>query len=320
MSPIDQPTTTQHHFDDEATGRHEGRRLSRRAMVRMAGGAVAAATIAPAIGVSLAGAQGQGTGPQSPLSVPENDSRIFPTTLTYTGAEDAQITGYQVVPIDKLGEALPLVMVCPDEDGLTEHIKDVTRRLAVEGYIAVAVDPLSRSGGTSTAAQASASPAAMAGNDLDLLVGDFQALIGHYDTSGEADLERIGMTGFGFGGDVTWRAATQIPELKAAVAWYGENPPLEEVPNIHAAVLGIYSDDASDAANAGKDDLEAALQDAGVTYELKEYPGTQRGFHNDSGERYNQEQAQAAWNDMLDWFAQYLMAGDSATPMATPQG
>lgn len=312
MSRNDQSTPMHDHLTD--------RRLSRRAMMRMTGGAVAAAALAPALGMSLASAQGQGAGPQSPLSVPENDSRLFPTTLTYKGADDAQITGYQVVPIDKLGEALPLVMICPDERGLTEHIKDVTRRLAVEGYIAVAVDPLSRSGGTSAASGASASPAAMAGDTMDLLVGDFQALIGHYQTSGEADLEKVGMTGFGFGGDVTWRAATQIPELKAAVAWYGENPPLEDVPNIKAAVLGIYSDDANDPANGGKDDLEAALQDAGVTYELKTYPGTQRAFHNDRGEQYNQEQAQAAWNDMLDWFAQYLLASGSATPMATPQG
>ncbi len=316
MSLIDQSAAMQQNHANETSER----RLSRRAMMRMAGGAVAAAAIAPALGVSLAGAQGQGNGPQSPDAVPENDSRIFPTTLTYKGADEAQITGYQVVPIDMLGQALPLVMVCPDEDGLTEHIKDVTRRLAIEGYIAVAIDPMSRAGGTSTDAEASASPAAMAGADKETLVADFQALISHYQTSGEADLEKIGMTGFGFGGDVTWLAATQIPELKAAVAWYGENPPLEDVPNIQAAVLGIYSEDAEDAANAGTGDLEAALQDAGVTYELKTYPGTQRAFHNDTGERYNQEQAQAAWNDMLDWFSQYLMASDSATPMATPQG
>ena len=76
-----------------------------------------------------------------------------------------------------------------------------------------------------------------------------------------------------------------------------------------------------DFANEGREDLEAALQEAGTTYQINVYEGTQHAFHNDTGQRYNQEQAPVAWNDMLAWFEQYLVAGgDSATPMATPEG
>jgi carboxymethylenebutenolidase len=304
--------------------------MSRRDMMsrvlRITGGIGAAATVLTQLGVKASaqgaatpGATPTATEPRSPLSVPENDPRVFATNLTFTGADEAQVYAYQALPFDLLGEKLPLVMVCHENRGLTEHIRDVTRRLAVEGYLAVAVDLVSREGGTDAVADPADIPALLTEGDMNRHVADFQALITHFGTSGEADLERVGMTGFCFGGGITWRAATQIPELKAAVAWYGPPPPLEDVPNISAAVLGIYSDDPDDFANEGRDQLEAALQEAGVTHEIKVYEGTQHAFHNDTGQRYNEEQAQVAWQDMLDWFSQHLVAG-GATPMATPEG
>jgi carboxymethylenebutenolidase len=86
------------------------------------------------------------------------------------------------------------------------------------------------------------------------------------------------------------------------------------VPNIVAAVLGVYSDDPGDGANNGLDNLRAALEVAGITHEIRQYPGTQHAFHNDTGQRYNAEQAAAAWNDTVAWFAQYVLSGGSATP------
>jgi carboxymethylenebutenolidase len=94
--------------------------------------------------------------------------------------------------------------------------------------------------------------------------------------------------------------------LRAGVAFYGPPPPLEEVPNITAAMLGIYSDDPDDFANEGRDELDAALADAGTTYEIRVYPDTQHAFHNDTGQRYNPEQAEAAWVDTLTWLGNYL--------------
>ena len=329
MSPLDSLTPMQRYLVHEFVEDYEDGIMSRRDMMsrilRITGSAAAAATVLTSLGVKSGGAQGSTpvppSEPQSPLSVAENDERIFATNLTFKGADEAQVRGYQVVPLDKLGEPLPLVMVCHENRGLTEHIKDVTRRLAVEGYLAVAVDLLSREGGTDAIEDPSDIPALLTDGDMNRHVADFQALITHYGTSGEADMERIGMTGFCFGGGITWRTATQIPELKAAVAWYGPPPPLEDVPNIKAAVLGIYSDDPDDFANEGRDDLDAALREAGVTHEIKVYEGTQHAFHNDTGQRYNAEQAEVAWNDMLAWFEQHLVAGgDSATPMATPAG
>ncbi len=171
--------------------------------------------------------------------------------------------------------------------------------------MAVAVDLLSREGGTS-ANVADEIPAILSEADPSRHVGDFQAAIAHYQTDGTVDSERIGMVGFCFGGGITWRTATQTPELKAAVPFYGPPPPLEDVPNITAAVLGVYAEDPDDFANEGRNELEQALSEAGITFEIRVYPGTMHAFHNDTGPRDNQEQALAAWNDTLAWLGEHV--------------
>ncbi|MFM9105879.1 MAG: dienelactone hydrolase family protein, partial [Chloroflexota bacterium] len=123
-----------------------------------------------------------------------------------------------------------------------------------------------------------------------------------------ADANRLCMTGFCFGGGITWRTATKLESLRAGAAWYGPPPPLEDVPGIRAAMLGIYAEDPKDFANRGRDELAAALEAAGDTFEIAVYPGTQHAFHNDTSPRWNEEQALVAWDDMLAWFAEYAPA------------
>jgi carboxymethylenebutenolidase len=113
------------------------------------------------------------------------------------------------------------------------------------------------------------------------------------------------MTGYCFGGGITWRCATAIPELRAAVPFYGPAPELEDVPNIQAAVLGVYAEQ-DERINAGIEALEQALMDAGKTYDINIYPGVNHAFHNDTGERYIEAQATQAWNDTLEWFEQHV--------------
>jgi carboxymethylenebutenolidase len=198
------------------------------------------------------------------------------------------------------------VLICHENRGLTDHIRDVARRYAVEGYLACALDLLSREGGTAAIADASSIPAILTEGDPLRHVADFQAAIASYEGIAEADTSRVGMNGFCFGGGITWLAATQIAELKAAAPFYGPPPPLDAVPNITAAVLGVYSDDPSDFANEGRDALEAALTESGVTFQINVYPSSQHGFHNDTGQRYSEEAATAAWGDTLAWFGQYV--------------
>jgi carboxymethylenebutenolidase len=119
------------------------------------------------------------------------------------------------------------------------------------------------------------------------------------------DGERVGMTGYCFGGGVTWQVAAALPQLKAAAPFYGRAPELEKVPDIQAAVLGVYAEQ-DERINAGIAELEPALMDAGTTYQINIYPGVGHAFHNDTGGRYLEEQATQAWMDTLAWFEQHI--------------
>lgn len=324
MSPLDNLNPMQKYLVHEFVEDYEDGLMSRRDMVsrvlKITGGTAAAASVLTALGVQAGGAQESTPvmpdGPQSPLSVAEDDPRVIAEEITFPGGDGQMVTAYQAKPAPGGGtpEAgtpaavapYPVVLVCHENRGLTPHIPDVARRYAVNGYLACAPDLLSREGGTASIADPSSIPAILTEGDPARHVEDFQAAIAYYGDVSDADTSRIGMNGFCFGGGITWRAATIIPELKAAVPFYGPPPPLDAVPNIQAAVLGVYSDDPNDFANEGLDDLRSALEQAGITHQINVYPDSQHAFHNDTGQRYSEAAALAAWNDTLAWFGQYL--------------
>ena len=300
--------------------------MSRRDMIsrvlHITGGVAATATVLTQLGVKAASAQDGTPAPPPPpsearssVAVPADDPRIVAEDVTFPGADGAAIMAYQAMPAAGEGP-FPVVLICHENRGLTEHIRDVARRWATQGYVAVAVDLLSREGGTASIADPSEIPALLSDEaTLPRHVADFQAAAAYYATQEFADTSRLGLTGFCFGGGITWRAATQMPELDAAAPYYGPPPPLDAVPNIRAAVLGVYSDDPDDFANQGREALIAALEEAGVTFEINIYPDTQHAFHNDTGARWNEQQALAAWHDTVAWFEQYVKAAaDDATP------
>ncbi|HLE13801.1 MAG TPA: dienelactone hydrolase family protein [Anaerolineales bacterium] len=216
--------------------------------------------------------------------------------------EGATLLGYLARPG---GEgSIPVVLVCHENRGLTEHIKDVTRRLARAGYAALAVDLLSRQGGTA-ALSSDQVPGALGSTDPEQFVQDFRSGLSYLQEQPFVQAERVGMVGFCFGGGVTWLAATRLPELRAAAPFYGPHPPVEEVPNIQAAVLAIYAGN-DQRINQGIPAIEEAMQQNDKVYEKVIYPNTDHAFHNDTGPRYNPEAAQDAWSRTLDWFERYL--------------
>jgi carboxymethylenebutenolidase len=113
------------------------------------------------------------------------------------------------------------------------------------------------------------------------------------------------MVGFCFGGGVTWLVAAGVPELRAAIPFYGPPVPESAVPNISAPVLAIYAENDARITSTA-DAIEAAMQANGKTFRRVTYPGVDHAFHNDTGQRYNAEAAQAAWAETLAWFEQYL--------------
>lgn len=239
-------------------------------------------------------------GAQSPLSVPEGDPELETGDVTFTSQGD-EITAYLARPIAE--GTYPAVMICHENRGLTDHIRDVARRFAKEGYVAIAPDLLAREGGTATLDR-DAVPGLLTDAGIDRHVADFSAAYEYLQGQEFVETDRIGMNGYCFGGGVTWATVTQLP-LKAAAPFYGPAPDLEQVPNIQAAVLGVYAEQ-DERINGGIEPLQAALDAAGITYELKIYPGVDHAFHNDTGGRYVEEQALQAWSDMLAWFGEHV--------------
>ena len=151
-------------------------------------------------------------GAQSPLSVPTDDPAVIGETITLTSSGE-EIGGYLAQPAAE--GVYPAVLVCHENRGLTPHIEDVTRRFAKEGYVALALDLLWREGGTANIGN-DERPGLLTGAGIERHVGDFVAALGYVQSMENVDAERIAMTGYCFGGGVTWACATAIPELKAA--------------------------------------------------------------------------------------------------------
>jgi carboxymethylenebutenolidase len=264
-------------------------------------------TFEPTTGPAATGtpAASASSSPTAPVSgtVSPDDPAIEAGPTEFPG-EGATLLGYLARP--KGDGPFPTVLVCHENRGLTEHIRDVTRRLAKAGYAALAVDLLSRQGGTDAVGSGNV-PGALGNTPPEQFVSDFRSGWQHLQTLPFADAARVGMVGFCFGGGVTWRVATKMPELRAAVPFYGPHPPVEDVPGINAAVLAIYGE-LDQRINQGIPAIEAAMQAHNKVYEKVIYPNADHAFHNDTGSRYNPEAAQDAWARTLAWFGQYLTA------------
>ncbi|MEV7134824.1 dienelactone hydrolase family protein [Arthrobacter sp. NPDC093128] len=240
-------------------------------------------------------------GAKSPLSVPEGAAGLVTATVRFpSGGTD--ISAYLARP--EGDEAGPAVLVCHENRGLTPHIQDVARRFAKAGYAALAPDLLSREGGTASLDR-DAVPGALTQAGASRHVADFSAAFDYLNAQPFVDSGRIAMTGYCFGGGITWQAATELTGLKATSAFYGPAPDLDKLSAIKPAVLGVYAE-LDDRITGALPAFRDALAVTDVRHELKVYPGVDHAFHNDTGERYNEAQATAAWNDTLAWFGKYV--------------
>jgi carboxymethylenebutenolidase len=176
--------------------------------------------------------------------------------------------------------------------------------LAKAGYMALAVDLLSRQGGTQAVGSDNV-PGVLGSLPPEQFVEDFVSGLDYLRDQPYADADRAGMVGFCFGGGVTWLVATRVRSLRAAVPFYGPHPPVGDVPGIQAAVLAIYAG-RDDRINQGIAEIEAAMQQQGKVYEKVVYPDVDHAFHNDTGSRYSPQAAQDAWRRALEWFDRYL--------------
>jgi carboxymethylenebutenolidase len=247
-------------------------------LAAITGGTAAAAALLPAL-------DGAGTGGQI---VPADDPRLETGYVKYP-IEGGEMRAYSARP--KGAGKLAGVIVIHENRGLVPHIEDIARRVALEGYHAVAPDALSPFGGTPADPQ-EARPLFQK-LDREANTKNFAAAVAYLKTGPQAT-GKVACTGFCWGGGVTNQVAVHAPDLDAAIPFYGAQPAAEDVPKIKAAMLIHYAgDDAR--IDAGIPAFKEALEKAGVEHTIHMYEGAGHAFMNDTGQRYNKEAAELAW-------------------------
>jgi carboxymethylenebutenolidase len=257
--------------------------MSRRAFLDrlavMAGGTAAATALLPVLENNYAHAD----------TIAADDPRLATRDVSVPHAA-GNVACYEAAP--RAGARLGTVLVIHENRGLNPHIKDIARRLAVEGFLAVAPDLLSIAGGTP--ADADRAMAMFQTLDRNAAVAEARSVGDLYlrDPRGNG---KLGAVGFCWGGGTVNLLAVAEERLAAGVAYYGAQPPADQVPRIHAALLLHYAG-LDQPIDAGIPAYEAALRAAGKRFEIHVYPGVNHAFNNDTNEaRYDRAAAELAW-------------------------
>jgi carboxymethylenebutenolidase len=293
-------------------------RLARREMLRrivlMAGGVALASGVLKNLGLTASEveiAEAAASAPtvvaqQEGITVRPDDPTIQVEMITYprSGGPEPNI-GYLARP--RSGGPYPGIVIIHENRGLLEHFKDVARRFAKQGYAALAVDLVAPSGGTARYSDPAQASAALGQTPPATLVSMLIDARRRLQEVPGVRRDRIGATGWCFGGGMTWRFVTQDPEVRAAVPFYGSAPPIEDVPKIRASVLALYGA-LDERLNASVPAVREAMQRANVAHEIHIYPGADHAFFNDTGQRYHKPSADDAWRRMVAWFDRYLKA------------
>jgi carboxymethylenebutenolidase len=328
---MEQLNETQRYFIDEHIEDHREGLISRRELFRrvtlIAGSAAVASTILAACDLSpkpaatspssapSAGASGSpslvaqafATPPPSTttdgVTVRENDSRIVVSKPAVKGSDGADLQAYMAKA--NVSGRVPGVIVIHENRGQTEHIRDVVRRVATAGFAGLNIDLAARDGGAAKLTDQATYNAALGKRSVPDKISDHKAAVDFLKTQTSGT---IGVVGFCFGGGETWNVVIAALDLKAAVPFYGPKPTtnFDDLAKAKAAVSAIYAE--QDTAITGTaPQMEEQLKKAGVDYKITTYPGVGHAFHNDTGTRYNPEQAQRAWVATIEWFRKYLV-------------
>jgi len=232
--------------------------------------------------------------------VARDDNRLQSESLEYKGAT-GKVRGAFVKP--KGASKLPGVVVIHENRGLNPHIEDVNRRVALEGFLALAPDALSPLGGTPADSDKARTMIRTLDkkSTLDNYLDAVQFLRTHPMSTG-----KVGVVGFCWGGGMANQIAVNDPQLSAAVPFYGRQPAAEDVPKIKASLLLHYAG-LDERINKGIPAYEAALKAAGINYQMYYYEGAKHAFNNDTNAaRYNKDAAQLAWKRTITFLTEKL--------------
>ena len=233
-------------------------------------------------------------------AIPGNDQTLHTEYIKYPGFT-GEMKAYLAKPEGE--EKLPSVIVIHENRGLVPHIEDVTRRMASEGFLALAPDALSPLGGTPE--NMDEGRTLMQQLDNQSTIKNFVAAVEYLKTH-PLSTGKVGCTGFCWGGGMTNEVAVHSQDLSAAVPYYGRQPAPEDVPKIKASMLIHYAGN-DERINSGIPAFEEALKNASIDYKIFIYEGAQHAFNNDtSPDRYNKEAAELAWKRTIDFFKEKL--------------
>ena len=235
--------------------------------------------------------------------IPTTDARIKTETLEFPVPGYGKMKGYLSRPANATATTkLPGILVVHENRGLNPHIEDITRRLAVDGYMAFAPDALTPLGGYPGDEDKARSLFAQLDQTKtrEDLVAATQMLQGRADCTG-----KVGAVGFCYGGGVAHTLATRLPTLAAAVPFYGNHPANEDAAKVKAPLL-IHFAGVDERINAAWPAYESALKAAGAKYTAHHYAGTQHGFNNDTTPRFDAAAAKLAWERTMTFFKQLL--------------
>lgn len=233
------------------------------------------------------------------MHVPRDESRLIVEDIKYNG-ETGDVHAHFAKPNDN--KKYPGVLVISEIWGLNDHIEDVTRRFALEGYLALAPDPLSPLGGTPDDGDQARN--LMRELDAQETTKNLVAAVEYLKTQPQST-GKVGVTGFCWGGGMTNQVAVNSHDVQAAVPFYGRQPNPEDVSKITASLLIHYAGD-DERINAGIPEFEAKLKATQVDYQIYMYEGAKHAFFNDTSQRYHEKAAKLAWERTLSFFREKL--------------
>ncbi len=286
---MDKPVVTQAMIDayDEFTHTSFDRRAFMSRLTALTGSAAAAAAVLPLLSAGQASAQ----------TIAADDSRLVTEDVTIEG-----LKAYLVRP-KAVSRRLPCVLVIHENRGLTPHIRDVTRKLALEGFVVLGADFLSPVGGTP--ANEDEARTLIGKLDGTQTVPNAETYLNWLSKHPKGN-GKTGAMGFCWGGGLVNRIATQSKALDAGVAYYGAQAPLADVPGIQVPLMLHYAS-LDERINAGIEAYRAALTSAGKRFEIHMYEGVNHAFNNDtSPARYNKAAADLAWQRTVAFLKKYL--------------
>ena len=230
---------------------------------------------------------------------------------------DGEIPAYRALPAT--GGPFPTVLVVQEIFGVHEHIKDICRRLAKLGYFAVAPECYARQGDVSQIKEIPEIISKVVSKVPDAQVmSDLDAAVAWAKGTGKADVAKLAITGFCWGGRIVWLYSAHNPNLKAGVAWYGRlvgaaddlhpKHPIDLAASINAPVLGLYGGADQGIPVDTVEKMQAAFKEAGKTAEIVVYPETPHAFFADYRPSYRKDKAEDGWKRLLDWFKKYGVA------------